>query len=125
MTGCQAGFSVLQIMNAQSKKVDIQDQSKRIDDPNQKINGRSPRVIDSLYEARMIIHVTGPANKKVRFQEAQQEKDAKDYSSGADLELDVRVLEWMSAVQIIEVVHGLSLGKRMRLLLSYRPKGGC
>jgi hypothetical protein len=32
--------------------------------------------------------------KKVRFQEAQQEKDTKIYSD-ADLELDVRAIEWI------------------------------
>lgn len=87
MTGCQAGFSVLQMMNAQSKKVDIQDQSKRIGDPNQKINGRSPRVIDSLYEARMIIHVTGPANKKSTFKKLNKRKMPKTTAAAQTLNL--------------------------------------
>ncbi|KAE8553951.1 hypothetical protein TMatcc_006560 [Talaromyces marneffei ATCC 18224] len=111
MAGCQAGLSMFHMMNAQSKNIETQDNSKKMDDQQPEINGNSPKIIDSLYEARMIIHVTGPASKgkeKVRFQETQEEKDEK-VCDEVDFRLDVRALEWMPAVQRVEVVYGLAL----------------
>jgi hypothetical protein len=100
------------MMNEQRKET--HNQGKKIeDDQTQNINDKSLKIIDSLYEARMIIHVTGPmdkSEKRVRFQEAQQEENAQVYD-GADLELNMKVLRCMPAVQRIEVIYGLSLGK--------------
>jgi hypothetical protein len=113
MTGCQAGFSILQMMNEQHKEAE--DQGKEIEqDHNQEIDNRSLKIIDSLYEGRMIIRASeqlNESNKKIIFQEFPQQDEDANICNDAYLELEVKILDWMPAVQRIEVVYGLSLGK--------------
>ena len=112
MTGCQAGFSILQMMNKQRKEAENKGR-KVEEDHNQEMNYRSLKIIESLYEARTIIRVSGQLNesKKIIFQEFQQQAEDANMCNGEDLELEVKILDWMPAVQKLEVVYSLSLGK--------------
>lgn len=113
MTGCQAGFSILRMMNEQRKEAENQGR-KVEEDHNQDMDYRSLKILESLYEARTIIRVSGQLNeseKKIIFQEFQQQAEDANICNGEDLELEGKVLDWMPAVERIEVVYGLSLGK--------------
>ncbi|KAF3389758.1 hypothetical protein DPV78_011505 [Talaromyces pinophilus] len=113
MTGCQAGFSILQMMNEQRKEAENKGR-KVEEDRNQEMNYRNLKIIESLYEARTVIRVSGQLNeseKKIIFHEFPQQAEDANICNGEDLELEIKILHWMPAVQRIEVVYGLSLGK--------------
>lgn len=112
MTGCQAGFSILWMMD--DKRKYNEEQGRKPEEQIQRIASRNLNIIDALYEKRMIIHVTGPVDereKKVCFQEAPPNDEDAEVYDGVDLEMYFRALEWMPTVHRIEVVYGLSLGK--------------
>lgn len=112
MTGCQAGFSILQKMNDQRNN--NEEQGMKSEKQTQKIDSRSLSIIDTLYEARIIIHVTAPFDEsgtRNRFQENRQEVEDSNFYYGTDLERYIRALEWIPTVHRIEVLFGLSLGK--------------
>ena len=112
MTGCQAGFSILQKMN--DYRNNYEERGMESEKPTQKFDGNNLSIIDTLYEARMIIHVTAPFDESdttVRFQEVRYEVEDANVHDGADLEVYVRALKWMPAVHRIEILYGLSLGR--------------
>lgn len=111
MTGCQAGFSILQTMNDFCNN--NEEQGMKSEKRTQKFDGNNLSIIDTLYEARMIIRVTAPSDESdtiVRFQIRYEVEDA-NIHDGADLEVYVRALKWMPAVHRIEILYGLSLGR--------------
>lgn len=77
MTGCQAGFSILQVMNDQHNKTEEQDME--IDKgPSDRINETSSNIIDNIYETRKTLPITRLVNEvvsKVYFQDAQQQDE--------------------------------------------------